>query len=153
MKRREFIAGLLLTASMQRALAREDGKQYHIAIVVPSAPVTEISETARTVWRSFFEELRRLGYIEGKNLIVERYSGGGRTEVYADLSRDVVRLKPDVIFGVAVSTVQNLKAATTTIPARRPRTRSRASPARRSWSATTRKCFSSAAQPTTCRRG
>src|SRR5438105_843086 len=96
--------------------AREHPKQYRIAIVVPSAPAKEISETGRTVWRTFFEELRRLGYVEGQNLIVERHSGGGRTESYADLSREVVGLKPDVIFGVAVATVQNLKAATTTIP-------------------------------------
>src|ERR1700730_17921180 len=116
MKRREFIAGLILIASMRRALTREHAKQYRIAIVVPSAPVTEISETGRTVWRAFFKELRRLGYVEGQNLIVERHSAAGRTEGYAELSREVVRLKPDVIFGVAFATVQNLKAATATIP-------------------------------------
>jgi hypothetical protein len=39
---------------------------------------------------AFFEELRRLGYFEGANLLVQRYSGEGRTEHYADLARDVV---------------------------------------------------------------
>jgi hypothetical protein len=45
----------------------------------------------------FFEELRRLGDIEGQNLIVERYSGEGRPEGLADLAREVVNPKPDLI--------------------------------------------------------
>jgi hypothetical protein len=36
-------------------------------------------------FRVFLEELGRLGYVEGQNLVVERYSGEGRTEGYADL--------------------------------------------------------------------
>ena len=36
-------------------------------------------------YRFFSEELGRLGYVEGENLMVERYSGEGRTERYADV--------------------------------------------------------------------
>jgi putative ABC transport system substrate-binding protein len=46
---------------------------------------------------ALFKELRRLGYVEGKNLVVARYSGEGREDRYPELCRDVVGTKPDVI--------------------------------------------------------
>jgi putative tryptophan/tyrosine transport system substrate-binding protein len=51
----------------------------------------------RRVYQPFFEELRRLGHVEGKNLVVERYSGEGRAERFADLAREIAGRKPDVI--------------------------------------------------------
>jgi putative ABC transport system substrate-binding protein len=65
---------------------------------------------------AFFKELRQLGYIEGANLLVERYSGEGRTEHYADLARDVVLSHPDLIFTVTTRMAQHFKATATTIP-------------------------------------
>jgi putative ABC transport system substrate-binding protein len=65
---------------------------------------------------AFFKELRQLGYIEGGNLRVERYSGEGRTEHYADLARDVVLSHPDLIFTVTTRMTQHFKATATTIP-------------------------------------
>ena len=38
--------------------------------------------------RGLFTELHRLGYVEGKNLIVERRSGEGKTERYGEVARD-----------------------------------------------------------------
>ena len=35
-----------------------------------------------------FSELRRLGDFEGQNLIIDRYSGEGRPEAFADLARE-----------------------------------------------------------------
>jgi hypothetical protein len=34
----------------------------------------------RRLYKPFFEELRRMGDVEGQNLIVERYSGEGQPE-------------------------------------------------------------------------
>src|SRR5262249_13750294 len=53
---------------------------------------------------------------EGRNLIVERYSGLGRTEHYAEVAREVVRSKPDVILATQNVWVQLLKPLTATIP-------------------------------------
>ena len=77
--------------------AQEPAKQHRIAIVVPSGPVTSISEAGARVWEAFFGELRRLGDIEGQNLTIERYSGEGKPEGYADLARQVVDRNPDAI--------------------------------------------------------
>ena len=67
-------------------------------------------------YRAFFEELSRLGYVEGQNLGVERYSGEGRTERYAELARDVVNTHPDLILAVGGRLSLDFKMATTTIP-------------------------------------
>jgi putative ABC transport system substrate-binding protein len=67
-------------------------------------------------YRAFFEELSRLGYVEGQNLGVERYSGEGRPERYAELARDVVNTHPDLIIAVAARLSLDFKTATTTIP-------------------------------------
>jgi putative ABC transport system substrate-binding protein len=115
MRRREFIAGLLVAATTGRAQAQQLANIHRIAVIIYAAPVTEISETSSLLYRAFFQELRRLGYVEGRNLIVERYSGGGRKH-YAEVARDVVRSKPDLILATATVLVQLLKSLTTTIP-------------------------------------
>ncbi len=69
-----------------------------------------------SAFAAFFKELRKLGYIEGGNLLVERYSGEGRTEHYANLARDVVLSHPDLIFTVTTRMAQHFKATATTIP-------------------------------------
>ena len=57
-----------------------------------------MTETADPFLRDLFPELRRLGYTEGQNLVVERWSAAGRRESYPDVARQVVRSKPHVIF-------------------------------------------------------
>ena len=75
-----------------------------------------MTDTGVAYYRALFDELRRLGYIEGQNLEVERYSGGGRVERYAELAQAVVRSHPDLIFTQTTRLVRIFKNATTTIP-------------------------------------
>ena len=70
----------------------------------------------QTYQRAFFQELIRLGYIEGQNLGVERYSGEGQSERYAELVRNVVNTHPDVIVTLGARLSLDFKKATTTIP-------------------------------------
>jgi putative tryptophan/tyrosine transport system substrate-binding protein len=67
-------------------------------------------------YRALFKELRRLGYVEGRNLIVERFSGEGRTERYADLAREVVSRSPDVVVTSYGPLVKIFQSATAAIP-------------------------------------
>jgi hypothetical protein len=55
--------------------------------------VADLSETGTPRFVAFFKELRRLGYVEGQNIVVERYSGAGRTEHYSELASEVVGQK------------------------------------------------------------
>jgi putative ABC transport system substrate-binding protein len=91
-------------------------KVYRIAIVHPSFSVKEMSETSRFNYKAIFGELRRLGYVEGQNLIVERYSGEGKIAHYAEIASEVVRQQPDVIFATTSRMVGYFRAATATIP-------------------------------------
>jgi putative ABC transport system substrate-binding protein len=116
MKRRDLIAGALIAVTVRRAHAQQTGKVYRIAIVDPAEPVAAMSEAGDPFYRAFFGELRRVGYIEGQNLVVERNSGGGRTEHFAELAQEVVRRDPDVILASSGRVALAFKAATATIP-------------------------------------
>ena len=96
MRRREFMSALLL-ASATSVRAQERAEQHRIAIIRPAGPTALISDTGIRFYRAFFEELRRLGDSEGRNLTVERYSGEGRPEGFLGLAREVVNRNPEVI--------------------------------------------------------
>jgi len=117
MRRREFIT--LICGAVAAWPLTASGKTQRIAIVVPAAPVTFMSETGDDpggLFPALFKELRRSGYVEGQNLLVERYSGEGRASHFPDLARDVVSRNPDVIIVISNHLVLDFKAATTTIP-------------------------------------
>jgi putative ABC transport system substrate-binding protein len=115
-RRRDFAIGLLLATAVRTARAQERAKQHRIAIVIPAGPAASISDTGVRAWQAFFEELHRLGDVEGQNLTVERYSGEGRPEGYADLAREVVSRKPDLIVAANDATAKAARAATGTMP-------------------------------------
>jgi len=97
MRRRDVIVGLVLASALSRAAAQQRGQTFRIAIVSPATPVTEMGETGITPYSSFLKEPRHLGYVEGQNLVVERYSGGGRIDHYPEMVGDVVRAGPDAV--------------------------------------------------------
>jgi hypothetical protein len=87
MRRREFIAALGGITASPAALAQRVSKQVRLAFVRSGIPAAKLTETAGPFWvRRFFEELRRLGYVEGENLIVQRYSAEGHQGRFAALA-------------------------------------------------------------------
>jgi putative ABC transport system substrate-binding protein len=65
---------------------------------------------------TYFEELKRHSYIEGKNLIVERYSALGRPERHEEIARAVVGSHPDLIVAFSNAFALQFKPLTATIP-------------------------------------
>jgi putative ABC transport system substrate-binding protein len=65
---------------------------------------------------AFRQGLRELGYIEGKNLVIEYRSTGGRDDLYPKLCAEAVRLKVDLILVRGTPPVVACKQATATIP-------------------------------------
>jgi putative ABC transport system substrate-binding protein len=115
MRRREFItlAGGAVAAWPLTAF----GKVARIAIVHPSHPVAILTkESPSPGIRAIFTELHRLGYIEGKNLLIERYSYEGRAAHDPGLAREVIASKPDLIITVGDGVVLDFKETTETIP-------------------------------------
>jgi putative ABC transport system substrate-binding protein len=118
MRRRDFIVALASVVGVSPpffARAQQGGKMYRIALVRASGPASEMTEN-NPVYSDLLGELRRLGYVEGQNLIVERYSGGGDSEGYRKVAADVVRGNPDAVFALHSQLVLEFKAQTTTIP-------------------------------------
>jgi putative tryptophan/tyrosine transport system substrate-binding protein len=119
MRRRDFLTllGCAATGWQLAAHAELPARQRRIAIFHPAIPTTLLTETGGVAaWRAFFGELRRLGYVEGENLIVERYSAEGHHECYADFAREIVDRNPDVIVTGTNPVVVVFTAATSTIP-------------------------------------
>jgi putative ABC transport system substrate-binding protein len=69
---------------------------------------------ANVFW--MFEKLRRLGYVEGRNVEFTFYSAGGDRQHYADVADEVVRLKPDLIVTIGNAMVKAFRGSTTAIP-------------------------------------
>jgi len=65
---------------------------------------------------AFVAGLRDLGYVEGRNLVLEYRNSEGRPERVRDLAVEVVSLKPDVIVVLGGDMVPFVKEATSTIP-------------------------------------
>jgi putative ABC transport system substrate-binding protein len=108
----------MFAAAMGRAQAQQTGKVYRIAFANPVVPVADINQTSKgsLAIPAIFEELTRLGYVEGRNLLIERYSGEGRAAHYPDLARQIVSRNPDLIIAFSNNLVLDVKAATNTIP-------------------------------------
>jgi putative tryptophan/tyrosine transport system substrate-binding protein len=118
MRRREFI-GLLSGAVATWPIplhAQQPRKNYRLAIVAQAGSPDLWTMEGSPFFRIFFEELRRRGYEEGRNLVVDRLSGDGRPERYAQVARDAVDRNPDVILAIRNTMTSLLKEATTLIP-------------------------------------
>src|SRR5258708_13258319 len=118
MRRREFmtlVGGVTVWPLAARAQQR--ATQHRIAIFHPAIPTTLLTETGGgSAWRAFFSELRRLGYVEGENLIIERYSAEGHHERYANLAREIVTSNPDLIVTGTNPVLIAFNAPTSTLP-------------------------------------
>ena len=64
---------------------------------------------------AFPREMRELGYVEGKNLVIE-WRFDDRSERLPELAAELVRLKLDVIVSGSSQAISALQKATTTIP-------------------------------------
>ena len=102
------------------------------AAAIVAAPLAASAQTATTVRRIGFlssgarpstaelhEEtapLRKLGWVEGKNLFVERRYTTGRAELLQPLADELVRLNVELIVTFGTNATLAAKNATTTIP-------------------------------------
>ena len=65
---------------------------------------------------AFRQGLRELGYVEGRNIVIEQRSAEGRQERFTGLAAELVRLKVDVIVAATSAAALAAKNATTAIP-------------------------------------
>jgi putative ABC transport system substrate-binding protein len=72
--------------------------------------------TAAARIEAFRQGLRELGYIEGKNIIIDWRSAEGKPEHRSEIAAEFVRLKVDVIVTAGPTVTRSVKEATSTIP-------------------------------------
>jgi molybdate transport system substrate-binding protein len=111
-RRRAFISllGGVAAAWPLAAHAQQTGKLPTIGFLGASTPSAWSQWTA-----AFVQRLRELGWTEGRTVAIEYRWAEGRSERYADIAAEFVRLKVDVIVTVG-SAVAATKQVTSTIP-------------------------------------
>jgi ABC-type uncharacterized transport system substrate-binding protein len=113
MRRRDLLAWLG-GAVASPASAQAPAKPYRIAIADPAFTAAEWRNLP--LYRPFFSELRRLGEVEGANLRADYFTAEGQPEHYADVARQVVGHRPDLIVCLTGDLVPSLLSETRTIP-------------------------------------
>ena len=113
MDRRAFICTVTLglLAAPLAAAAQQAGKVYRIGIL-ETIPAAQNAANLAALRKG----LRDLGYVEGRNLIIEYRSADGRAERFPDLASELVRLKVDLIVTRGTPAARSAKNATGTIP-------------------------------------
>src|SRR5829696_3607138 len=111
MRRRRFVLALgaaLLTGGIAVPVSAQTTKIARVGILCGASISTHRE--------AFVESLRKLGWEEGRNLIVEARATEGRAERFAEHAAELVALQVDVAVGSNSQAVQALKDKTWTTP-------------------------------------
>ena len=119
MSRRVALANLLslsiaLGLAAGSALADQPARIWHVGVLVQEKRPASIESEHR--FGAFAKELRRLGYIEGENLLTEWRFAEGVSARLPTLAAELVRLKVDVIVAATSPPTAAAQRATSTIP-------------------------------------
>ena len=118
MNRRDTLTGMLALGVAPLAAFAQSEKVYRVGVVFYTTPAGDLtgSEPAHPPLRNLLQELRKLGYVEGKNLVLDRVSAEGHNERYSEIIADMLRRKPDVLIASGSELGLALKRATSTVP-------------------------------------
>ena len=105
------VTTLLLAAPLASEAQPGAGKTARIGFLMVSSP-----SAVPTRVNAFRQGLRELGYVEGKDIIIEWRSAEGNVDRIAALAADLVRLKVDVIVTAGPMDTRAAKEATSTMP-------------------------------------
>ena len=115
MNRRTFLSSLAtgLAAEVLPVAARAQTKSARVGFLYYGSRQSTL-DTGR--YQAFVEGMRELGYVEGKNLVIESRFADGNSERVPTLAVELVGLKVDVIVAGGGSVYRALHHATRTIP-------------------------------------
>ena len=111
MRRKKLSAAvaILTLAMVPHAQAQQPKKMARIGVLRLGSPGDPMVE-------SFRQGLRDLGYLEGKNIVIDYRFAEGKLDRFPDLAAELVRMKVDIIVANAVQAALAAKNATKTIP-------------------------------------
>src|SRR4029077_2705482 len=105
-----FIFAALIFAPVYLAHAQKQATIPRIGLLYLGAPHSNPN------FDVFVQGLRELGYIEGKNIVIESRYAEGKEDRLPELATELVRLKVDAIFTAGTPAIFAVKQATKTIP-------------------------------------
>ena len=113
MMRREFITLLSGATTWPLAARGQQQKVWRVGYLHPGFLDTRADIA---LFEAFRQQLSNLGYVGGKNLIIDQRAAEGRSERLLALATELVALRPDVIVAVATPAIAAAQRATSTIP-------------------------------------
>ena len=108
---RKIVFWLLTTVLLSvafPAMAQQPARIFRVGFLSGSGETSAVEGTR--------QGLRSLGYIEGKNIVIEFRSAEGKLERAPDLVAELLRLKVDVLVSTSLTLIRAAKQATKTIP-------------------------------------
>src|SRR5262249_10488535 len=113
MRRREFIAGLGGAVALPVVAGAQTNKVWRLGYL-HSGFWNSGSDVA--LFAMFNRELNTLGYVEGKNLIIDKRAAETKLDRLPTLASELVALHPDVIIAITTPATAASQRATSTIP-------------------------------------
>jgi putative ABC transport system substrate-binding protein len=114
MRRRDFIAivgGAVLTSALE--VRAQQGKPARLGLMEGGEGT---DPTVQNLRRQFVVGMRDLGYIEGRDYILETRYAAGQLERFESYARELVEIKVDIIVAGGEAAIRAAKRATTQIP-------------------------------------
>ena len=112
MNRRDIVRALLgLCAAPIVSFAQQPGKVWRIGML----ETTSMTQNAANL-NAFLKGLQELGYVEGRNFVIDYRSADGRNERFPELATELIRAKVDLVVTRGTPATMAAKKATTTIP-------------------------------------
>jgi putative ABC transport system substrate-binding protein len=110
MRRRALIHWATAILALPQFVLAQAQRRFRVGILyAPDEAAVKEPEAA------FLAGLRELGYVPGKNLVVDVRHARGDNSRYSALAEELIALKPDVLLGVEGAAVA-IRSKTTTIP-------------------------------------
>jgi ABC-type uncharacterized transport system substrate-binding protein len=103
-----WLLTVIVLACVHLAEAQQPEKITRIGYLSPSAELSRLD--------GFRGALRDLGYVEGKNIVIEYRSAEGKFDRLPDLAAELVRMKVDVIVATGSPGTEAARQASRTIP-------------------------------------
>ncbi len=115
--RRELILCSVVACSLPSAGVAQR-RLPRVGFVLNSAPLATLqgNEPEQTVMRGFMHGLRALGYVEGKNILIERRTAEGKLERLEQIIRGLTELPVDVLVVTGATMTRVAKKVTSTVP-------------------------------------
>jgi putative ABC transport system substrate-binding protein len=115
MRRREFIAlaGAVAVTWPHVARAQQDDRMPRVAVLIPYA---DTDPEAQIWFKTFVNEMQAVGWTDGGNIRIDVRWTGGKVGRIKSLAKELVDLRPNVLFAMTTPSIKAILRETRTIP-------------------------------------